>query len=245
VIPPKAIRATIADLDWTAQRWDDLVEYRLKGTPRPWRQPDELTPEKRAERDALARLEKVELERWGRAPGFSPAPLHVSTLDVMVDVLAEADALHETVAQYLGHDRLEPAISAFDDPTRFLAYVASRVGDTARESDDLFALVAEKAAAMRTAIAAELGEVEDGQTLNAICPFCCGVTTRHPAGGAKTMRFRLIEDRLHAGEKEAVIVCESGACEPFAAECSLRVRNHPAWRFTDWEWLAERLLPAS
>ena len=229
----------------TADRWDDLVEYRLKGTPRPWRQPDELTPERRAERDALARLEKAEVERWGRAPGFSPAPMHVSTLDVMVDVLAEADALHETVAQYLGHDRLEPATSALDDPTRFLHYVAVRVGPAAAESDDLFALVAEKAAAMRTAIASELGEIEDGQTLNAICPFCCGVTMRHSAGGAKTMRFRLIDDRLHEGEKEAVIVCESGACEPFAAECSLRVRNYPAWRFTDWEWLAERLLPAS
>lgn len=244
MIPPKAIRATIADLDWTADRWDDLVEYRLKGTPRPWRQPGEMDPMRKRIADALARIEQAEVERWGRAPGFSPAPLHVSTLDVMVDVLAEADALHETLAQYLGHDRLEPATSALDDPTRFLRYAAARVADAAGESDELFDLVAEKAATMRSAIAHELGEVEDGQTLEAVCPFCIGVTSRHPAGGAKTLRFRMVPDTLRAGEKEAVIVCESGLCEPFEVECSLRVKGKPAWRFPDWEWLAERLLPA-
>lgn len=96
----------------------------------------------------------------------------------------------------------------------------------------------------RAPVAAELGEIEDGQTLNAVCPFCLGRASRHPVGGAKTMRFRLINDRLHDGEMEAVIACESGLCEPFAAECSLRVRSCPAWRFTDWEWLTLRLLSA-
>lgn len=244
MIAPALIRSVIADLDWTAERWDDLVEYRLKGTPRPWRQPDELDPYRKAIADALARVERAEVERWGRAPGFSPAPLHVSTLDVMVDVLAEADTLHQTIAQFLGHDRLEPATSALDDPTRFLRYVAARVADAAGDSDALFDLVAEKAADMRSAIAHELGEVEDGQTLEAICPFCCGVTSRHPAGGAKTLRFRMVADALRRGEKEAVIVCESGLCQPFMSECSVWVKGKPAWRFPDWEWLAERLLPA-
>lgn len=244
MITPATIQATIDDLNWTADRWEDLVEYRLKGTPRPWQQPNELTPEKRAERDALACLERAEVERWGRAPGFSPAPLHVSTLDVMVDVIAEADTLHETIAQYLGHNRLEPAVSALDDPSRFLAYAAALTREAAEHSIDLFELIAEKAAVMRSAVASELGEIEDGHTLNAICPFCCGVTPRHPLGGAKTMRIRLVDDRLHPGHREAVIVCESGDCRPFSAECSLWVRGRPAWRFPEWDWLAERLLPA-
>lgn len=244
-IPASTIQSAIDDLAWTRDRWDDLVEYRLKGTPRPWHQPSDLTPEKRSERDALARLERTEVERWGRAPGFSPAPLHVSTLDVMVDILAEADALHETIAQYLGHDRLDSATSALDDPSRFLTYAEALTPAAAAESEQLFDLIAEKAAQMRSAIAAELGEIEDGHTLNAICPFCVGVTPRHPAGGAKTMRIRLVDDRLNPGHREAVIVCESGTCKPFAAECSLWVRDRPAWRFPEWDWLAERLLPAA
>lgn len=242
---PKAVASAIDDLDWTRNRWDDLVEYRLKGTPRPWREPSELSLEKRAERDMLARIERAELERWGRAPGFSPAPLHVSTLDVMVDVLAEAEALHETIAQYLGVERLEGSISSFDDPGRFLAFAAEHAAAAAEDHDELFDLIVDKAATMRSAVAAELGEIEDGHTLNAICPFCIGVTDRHPVGGAKTLRIRLVEDRLHKGEQEAVIVCEAGTCTPFAAECSLWVRGNPAWRFPDWDWLAERLLPAA
>lgn len=245
MIPPGTIAAAIDDLTWAADRWDDLVEYRLKGTPRPWREPDELTPERRAERDALARLERAETERWGRAPGFSPAPLHVSTLDVMVDVLAEADTLAQTVAQYLGVERLPPAVSTLDDPTPYLLFAAEHAQAAAEDHEDLFDLLAEKAAIMRSAVAHELGEVQDGQTLNAVCPFCLGRTTRHPVGGARTMRFRLVDDRLHEGEQEAVIVCESGDCRPFAAECSLWIRTNPAWRFPDWEWLAQRLLPAA
>lgn len=238
------IRATVTDLDWTADRWGDLVEYRLKGTPRPWRQPNDLTPELRAARDALARLELAEADKAGRAPGHTPAPLHVSTLDVMVDVLAEADTLHETVAQYLGHDRLEPAMSALDDPIRFLRYVAARVGEAAGHSEDLFEVIAERARHMRSAVTVELGEIEDGQTLNAICPFCVGVTPRTPAGGGKTLRFRLVESRLDKAEREALIVCEND-CQPFDAEVDTWHRGRPAWPWSQWEWLAERLLPAA
>jgi hypothetical protein len=242
--PAHIVRAVITDLNWVADRWDDLVEYRLKGTPRPWRQAGDLSPEQRAARDALARLEIAEADRWGRAPGHSPAPLHVSTLDVMVSVLAEADTLHETVAQQLGHDRLEPAMSALDSPVRFLRWIAERVQEASEHEHDLLQELVDSARHMRTAVTAELGEIEDGQTLNAICPFCCGVTPRTPSGGARTLRFRLVESRLRPGEREALIVCEND-CRPFDREVDTWHRGRPAWPWSQWEWLAERLLPAA
>jgi len=244
MIPTSLIRTTAADLTWTADRWDDLVAYRLKGTPRPWHQPGDDTPEHRAARDALARLEIAEADRWGRAPGHSPAPLHVSTLDVMVDVLAEADTLHQTLAQHLGHDRLQPATSALDSAERFLRWCAQRVGEAAGHSEELFELVADKARYVRTTVTAELGEIEDGQTLNAICPFCMGVTPRTPSGGARTMRIRLVDSRIHGGSKEPLVVCE-GQCRPFDAEVDTWHRGKPAWPWSQWEWLAQRLLPAA
>jgi hypothetical protein len=231
------------DLEWTAEHWEDLVEYRLKGTPRPWRQAGDMNPEQRSTRDALARVEIAEADRLGRAPGFSPAPMHVSTFDVMVDILAEADALHETIAQRLGHDRLETARSAYDSAERFLWWCAARV-ELSAEDAPLYELVVEKAALMRSAMSTELGIVVDGQVLNAVCPFCCGVTPRTPGGGAKTLRFRMVPSRVHEGDEEAMIVCES-TCQPFDREVDTWHRGRPAWPWSQWEWLAERLLPAS
>ena len=93
-----------------------------------------------------------------------------------------------------------------------------------------------------------LGDLEDGHTLNAICPFCLGRSPRNPVGGARTLRIRMVEvkHRKPEGDEhvidEPVVVCESGTCTPFAAEVSRWVKGKPAWPWPEWEWLAQRLL---
>jgi hypothetical protein len=103
--------------------------------------------------------------------------------------------------------------------------------------------VRETAGRMRSTILAKLGEVFDGQELDAICPFCVGRTFSKPAG-ERTLRVRLVPSRIVEGEQEFVVVCENEVgCKPFSAECDMWVKGRPAWPWSQWEWLAERLLP--
>ena len=235
----------IATLWQVIERWPDLWESRIPGTKRPWRQPtDELPPEVRAERDRLARIEKA--ERDDRAPGESEAPLHLDVLDLCAEILMAADLLHEHVAQTVGHPRLNPPASAYADPRPYLEYAATLLPEACEADPEMADAAAEKANAMLSKILIQLGEVMDGQKLDAICPFCCGVTTRHPSGGARTLRFRIshYDDPKQGKVPDPLIVCENPVqCLPFAAECSLWVKGRPAWRRPDWDWLAERLLP--
>jgi hypothetical protein len=97
---------------------------------------------------------------------------------------------------------------------------------------------------MKSLILSKLGEIYDGQALDAICPFCIGRTFRHPSG-EKTMRVRIVPSRIHEGETEFVVVCENpDGCHALASECDMWIRDRPAWPWSQWEWLALRLLPA-
>lgn len=239
---PRAVKTLREVVD----RWPDLWESRIKGTQRPWRQPDdEIPPEVKAERDRLARIEKA--ERDERAPGESVAPLHLDVLDVCADLLMTADLLHEHVAQTVGHPTLADPASAYADPRPYLEYAIALLPEACDADPDMAEAASEKAEAMLGSILVQLGEVADGQLLNAICPFCMGVTTRHPSGGARTLRFRFreIEDPKLGAVVDPLIVCENPtACVPFAKEVALWHRGKPAWRWPDWDWLGERLLPA-
>ena len=115
----KRLGAVHRDLTWVADRWEDLYESRVKGTPRPWREPT-ISAEKRAEMDALARIERIDREGFlPPPPGESPAPLHVDILDTLSDILMRADMLVDLMAATLGKDRPDHAASAFDDATPF------------------------------------------------------------------------------------------------------------------------------
>ncbi|MFD0886738.1 hypothetical protein ACFQ08_19500, partial [Streptosporangium algeriense] len=96
----------IADLTWVAEYWPDLIEARLPmSTPRPWRQ-TALDDEARAERDAQARLERV--ERSALSFGESPAPVDISVLQTALDLLVDADDLAAAAAEHLGLPPLPP-----------------------------------------------------------------------------------------------------------------------------------------
>lgn len=220
-------RASALDLYWLADHHDDLLEARLRGTPRPWRQPAQLDPERKAERDEQARIERA--ERDDHAIGEHPAPLHLDTLDVLVDVLHTAETVADRVAQAAGVDRLPPADHALADPRPYLRHAARWL----RHTDPRIALWAEhEAARLRTTVAVTLGEVTDGQTLDAPCPWCGDER-------ARTLRVRTL-----AGDLKAV-VCH-GVCEPSDADCGTWWRGRPAWPLsTEGDWLAARLTHAA
>lgn len=254
------ISATLETLTWVRDRWPDLLKARLRGTPRPWHQTDETPPEVAAERDRTARLERIEAD--GRMPGYSLAPLHVDVLDTMAQVLMTADLLHEDIAQTVGYPKLAyptarrgpgPYLDLDDNisPVPYLDYVVHLLDQAVDTDLKIAEHAARKAETMQTLIRTVLGEIVDGQLLDAICPFCLGVTPHHPAGGAKTMHFRLlpIPDQpatqghvAVTGLVDPVIRCENPVdCKPFAVECGLWVKGQPAWRWPEWEWLAKRL----
>lgn len=210
-------------------RWPDLVESRLKGTPRitqsrPARNPNDLEP--------------------GEGLGSLPAPIHLDILDAMASIVMWADMLHELVAQTVGHDRLEPAVSALADPRPFLRYVEALLPEAAGMDDEIVEAVTEKAERMRSLLLGKLGEVYDGQRLEAVCPFCVGRTFEKLAG-ERTLYVRVVPVATGHEGLETVVVCENTVgCTPFARECDMWVRGAPAWPIHRWGWLADRLLPA-
>jgi hypothetical protein len=222
-------------------RWPDLENARIKGTRRPrLSMRRTMTSQARAEMDARARVERVEADDY--APGFSPAPLHVDVLDVMAGILMAADVLHGQVAQELGHDRLDAAPSAYADARPYLAYVIELLphcGPALREE------AITKAETMQASLLLTLGEVFDGQELDAVCPFCMGRTFERLAGEI-TMRIRIVESRTDPDAWEFLVVCENPTtCQPFSNEVDLWHEGKPAWRMQRWAWLAERLIHRS
>lgn len=177
------------------------------------------------------------------------SPWNMRALGVHIDLLTRSHILHESIAQTVGHPRLDPPTGTFDNPTRYIAYCLELLSE-ATLTDTGFLAQCAWIDPMRLSVAVLLGEVVEGQRLDALCPFCLGFGPASPAGGAKTLVFRRVPRRaglrpITTAEDdgtEMVIVCESGTCNPFSAEVSLWVKGYPAWPWPDWEWLAARLL---
>jgi hypothetical protein len=221
----------IADLEWVIAYWPDLVEQRMPGTARPWRQP-ELSPEQRAERDHAARLELA--ERSEDAWGETPAPVDVGVLDLLASLLMDADILHEHVAQAAGVERLDPPTTAFADARPYLAYAVKWLPAVPGDEPALD-VVAGIARGMKQDIARTLCLVYDGQRLDVICIWCEGRTELAPVGGEKTWRVRELPGGLVA------IVCESGTCEPESKSVGTWWRGKPCWPTSEWTWLAQQV----
>ena len=222
-------RALLTALEITREvieRWPDLADAKIKGTHRSgvtvYRHRDDIEADE--------------------GFGSIPAPLHLDILDAMAQIVIWSDLLHEHVAQTVGHPRLDYAASALADPRPYLAYVVELLPEAAESDEEIVEAVLDKVQRMRSTILSKVGEVFDGQTLEAICPFCIGQTFKR--AGERTLRVRLIPSRIKEGEMEFVIVCENpDGCRPFAAECDLFVKDRPAWPWSQWEWLATRLIP--
>lgn len=224
------INRIVADLEWLIAYWPDLVVARLPGTARPWRQP-QLTPERRAELDAQARIERA--ERSDVALGESPAPVDVAILDVMAGVLWDAADIAEQATGAAGVERLEPPSTAYADARPYLECAVKMLPAVPWVADE----VAATARLMVGAVAHALCLVYDGQSLDVVCPWCGGRTEVAPAGGARTWRVRQLPGDLVA------IVC-GGLCEPPSKDVGTWWRGRPCWPVAEWDWLAKRVTAA-
>lgn len=215
----------VANLEWVAEYWPDLVDARIPGTRRPWRQ-TELTPEAIAERDERDRIERF--ERSMLSLGASPAPLDVAVLSAVLDMLVQADDMAAQVADLLGYENLPPLGPGELDARPYLLFVARRVLDIGDEQ--FVEHVGRRAHTMVDRVAALLSMVYAGQHLDVECPWC------HQPDA-----WRVRE--LPGGQ--IAIVCESSAiCEPPMREVGTWWGGRPVWPIADWSRLARHIQAA-
>lgn len=210
---------TTENVDWIIERWPHLLESRLKGTPRPWKQPD-ITPEQRAEIDHRAREEK--LQRGAFVLGESPAPVHLDVLDK-----AQAFALKIQSLALLVSDELQHNVTRHRNPDAITLLLYIR-GHLNKVSNDTWNKARKITAEVRAGMALHFTEVFDGQRLKTDCPWCT----------KPRLFIRMIGPETNP---QPVVVCESGVCEPPSADCGTYWRGKPAWPFFEWEWLSQRL----
>ncbi|MEV7011565.1 hypothetical protein [Streptosporangium sp. NPDC051022] len=209
----------VADLEWVAEYWPDLVETRIPGTRRPWRQ-TELTPEAIAARDEQARLERF--ERSMLSLGASPAPVDVAILSTVLDLLVQADDLAAAISHVVGDSPLPPPGPGDLDARPYLLYAVRRL------PDDLVGWAAPIAHRMVDQVARALCMVYAGQHLDVTCPWC------HQSDVWRV-------EELPGGM--VAIVCW-GTCDPPAREVGTWWRGRPVWPITDWERLAHHIQAA-
>lgn len=79
--------------------------------------------------------------------------------------------------------------------------------------------------------------IYDGQRLDGVCPWC--------GQGPRTLVVRIPDEPEDPAEPPApmLVVCEGYGriCEPPESDCGLYVRGRPAWPWTEWDWLAQRI----
>src|SRR5690606_8165485 len=134
-LPTRGNRMSVtADAAWLLETLPLLAETRIKGTPRPWREPN-LTPQQRAELDARARAERH--RRPPTPPGLRhlltvdiaptgehPAPLHIDVLDLLDAITKAALACAVDTATEHGHLAALPEITSPTTPVgQLLAYI--------------------------------------------------------------------------------------------------------------------------
>lgn len=207
------------NINWIIERWPHLEASRLKGTPRPWKQPT-LTPEQRNELDRQAHAEKT--ERGAFVLGESPAPIHIDVLDKMHAYARKLKRLAILVSMELKHNI---GVQRYPHVPSLLLYIR---GHIPKVSNDLFNTIRKVTAEVRAGMAAHFTEVFDGQRLKADCPWC-----HQPK-----LFIRLVGPEHNP---QPVVVCESGVCEPPSADCGKFYRGQPAWPFYEWEWLSNRI----
>lgn len=247
-----AVKAATTAVDELLNVLAWLAASLMPGTTKPYRAP-QMSAEKRAEADALARLEKAEIINAGLLLGETPAPFDLDVADLLAEIMATADSLADRVCWAVMRPVDPPAVSAFADPTRFLRLVVKWLPLAATVDEALAGYVEGRCDSLVFRAHGLLGLLGDGQLLDALCPWCDGRTSATPTGGARTLRIRA---QLPVGQRNLAkvdpkdvgwfVVCEGGLCEPPDADCGARLRGRPAWPLSsEGEWLAQRLERAS
>lgn len=228
-----------ADLTWISRSWQDLHLMRFPGARRPRRAPV-LTAAARADADATARTDRR--LRDPDAPGESPAPIDVTVLDTLTGLLLTLDDLARRLA-----DTAAAAPDEFPRPATMYDFLAigpltetirALLADATQADPEALDDAQEVVAGLRRRLAEATADVDDGQRLHAVCPWCRGTTVDAPTGGERTLVVRLVAGR-------PLILCEGALCDPPAADCHIRVRGRPGWSERSWPWLARRLEAAA
>lgn len=231
----------LAAADW-------LAESVLPGTARSWLPPAQYEDTRTPEQRELARMER--LQRVDIAPGETPPLLDLDVMDLLSEVLAEADRLCADAvadveaglvtwagswARDLPSMRLPDASSALADPAPYLRLLDALVEHIV--DPDLIEHIADRCHRLVDRTNRMLGLVVDGQLLDAQCPWCGGRTERHPEGGRRTLRIRMSLPR--SDDSRALVVCEGGRCDP-GANSGERWKGLPAWDLlNEGEWLGQ------
>ncbi|MDG3012475.1 hypothetical protein G4X40_20250 [Rhodococcus sp. D2-41] len=221
----------IADLNYLEAAWPNLVTLKLPGTARAWVErprPHTITA-------------PVEPDQLGLAGVPRPAPADVDVLDLLWQIATVADDLARTVCEVvdLGPDFL-PDAPASVDPRPWLAVVIAWMPQAHRDDDRTAPWVAQQ---LRTPVAAAarlLGDIRDGQALNAICPWCAGRSTDGTTG-CRTLQVHHPSARADDEDPDELIVCFGTNCGPPSSACGQRWHGHPAWPRREWDWLASQL----
>lgn len=244
------------DIDYLIASWPTLVTLRTPGSSR--RRPPsrhEVTEAQRVRGELLRMQERLE-ERRARELGVQPvpqtgpipAPAALDVLDLLAEFAAVAFDVAETVAQVAGIDRPPQVESSWTDPRPYLQLTRAWL-QVADDVDELtMPWVARQLRPLADRVATQLGEVHDGQLLDALCPWCQGRTERRPNGGERTLVVYARGSRLDQATGHGdgpVIVCRGVNCDPPTSSCGTRVGSHPAWPEREWDWLAKQLLPTA
>ncbi|GGS88375.1 hypothetical protein ACFFV7_51040 [Nonomuraea spiralis] len=225
--------AVVETLAWLIEYWPDLVEARLPMATRRPQHAGELGEQARAERDVQARLERVERSVLGL--GESPAPVDVTVLSTILDVLVRADDLAAELTEPTIAPVLAPPGPGQLDARPYLARARACLLAELHDLDEpgpWYALAEPTVHRMYEQVAKALAMLYTGQVVRVTCPWCHGVTPEHPAGGAHTWRVH----ELPGGQ--IAIVCH-GACEPPAREVGTWWGGAPCWPISEWPRLAK------
>lgn len=237
------------DLQFVLEHWEQLLELRIPGTARPWRQPL-MDPRSREVMAARDREERA--VRDPDAPGFTLAPNHIDVLSVVVDVWVTVDELATRIAATLHQPQRRPAdlrkIELLDAEQLETIRVFF---ETAAAHNKRLRTLAQKLGRLTGEVTRALSIVRPGQLLDgAMCPWCLGVTDDRPEGGATTMRVEEIAAARPANEHRSAIeavyavVCWNPTCTPPETDVHNWHHTRPAWPAREWDWLAERLIVA-
>lgn len=217
-----------------AHLWPLLAITRLPGTARPWR-PRELTAEQAGQRDAQLRAERHMAEIF---LGAAAAPLHLDILDVLVDLHDRITAAAISLGGEPGSVRILMP-TWVTDPAPLLEWCREHVRHPGTPTADT--LAADNAAwQILHILETALGEVYDGQQLQADCPWCHGGIARKPSWYVRLLPAGR-DPKTGEPQRMPAIVCESGACQPPEREAGTWWRGQPAWPLWEWEWLAVRV----
>lgn len=185
------------DLAYIHASWGNLNAYRIPGTPRP------LRP----------------LEPWVKKQPTtstkSKAPLHLDTLEIMLDIQIEAYAHLD-----------EAGVTYNPKPPAFLKDLDTVLRITAKHAGAWHQGITDWAHIKAQHVRNHLEHTYDGQTIRATCPSC---------GDYETLRIRTVH---LAGRHEPYLTCESGHCNPPEHICTTWIGGRPVWKMDQWEWFA-------